>query len=77
MSLEELLVSTADKVWKGKRVTGLEDLLIDHLVRASPPGTERWEAYLDLDSLLARIADGADGRLAFQAAHPVHVRRAA
>lgn len=37
VSVEELLVTTADKVWKGKRVTGLEDLLIGHLVRASEP----------------------------------------
>ncbi|MGW6710131.1 HD domain-containing protein [Streptomyces sp. NPDC054956] len=73
VSLEELLVSAADKVWKGKRVTDLEDLLIDHLVRAAPAGTARWEAYLELDALLARIADGADARLAFQSAHPVRV----
>ncbi|WP_405495991.1 HD domain-containing protein [Streptomyces sp. NBC_00096] len=72
VSIEELLVSAADKVWKGKRVTDLEDLLIDRLVRASPPGTERWEAYLELDGLLARIAEGAEARLAFQAAYPVH-----
>lgn len=72
-SVEELLVSTADKVWKGKRVTDLEDLLLDHLVRVSAPGTERWEAYLGLDELLARLAEGADARLAFQAAYPVHV----
>lgn len=71
VSVEEVLVSVADKVWKGKRVTDLEDLLIDHVVRVSPPGTERWEAYLALDALLARIAEGADARLAFQAAHPV------
>ncbi|CAM5335363.1 phosphohydrolase [Streptomyces avidinii] len=70
VSVEELLVSLADKVWKGKRVTGLEDLLIDHLVRAAP-GTARWEAYLALDASLARIAEGADARLAFQAAYPV------
>lgn len=71
VSVDELLVSVADKVWKGQRVTDLEDLLIDHLVRAAP-GTERWEAYLELDALLARIAEGADTRLAFQALHPVH-----
>ncbi|MCP3754487.1 HD domain-containing protein [Streptomyces sp. TBY4] len=75
VSLEELLVSTADKVWKGKRVAGLEDLLIDRLLRASPPGAERWEVYLALDPLLAGIAEGADARLAFQAAHPVRVGR--
>lgn len=70
VSVEELLVSVADKVWKGKRVTDLEDLLINHLVRAAP-GTERWEAYLGLDALLARIAEGADARLDFQATYPV------
>ncbi|MBT2449549.1 HD domain-containing protein [Streptomyces sp. ISL-43] len=72
VGIEELLVSAADKVWKGARVADLEDLLIDHLVRAAPPGTERWAVYLELDELLGRLADGADARLAFQAAHPVH-----
>ncbi|MFD6888579.1 phosphohydrolase [Streptomyces sp. NPDC059957] len=76
VSVEELLVTTADKVWKGKRVSGLEDLLIDHLVRVSGPGAERWQVYLELDSLLARIAEGADARLAFQAAYPVLVHPA-
>ncbi|MFJ6795198.1 HD domain-containing protein [Streptomyces sp. NPDC091268] len=69
VSLEELLVSTADKVWKGKRVPELEDLLIGRIAGAG--GVERWEAYLALDELLGRIAEGAQGRLAFQAAHPV------
>ncbi len=31
MSVEELLVGTADKVWKGKRVHDLEDLLVGRL----------------------------------------------
>ncbi|APU38893.1 MULTISPECIES: HD domain-containing protein [unclassified Streptomyces] len=70
VSVEELLVSTADKVWKGKRVPDLEDLLVDRLAAAT--GAERWAAYLDLDGVLGRIAEGADGRLAFQAAFPVH-----
>lgn len=70
VTIEELLVSAADKVWKGKRVQDLEDLLVDHLAAAT--GAERWEAYLDLDGVLGRIAEGADARLAFQAAFPVH-----
>ncbi|MEV6950478.1 HD domain-containing protein [Streptomyces sp. NPDC051183] len=69
VSLEELLASTADKVWKGKRVPELEDLLIGRLVGVA--GGERWEVYLRLDELLGRLAEGADARLAFQAAHPV------
>ncbi|MFJ6754944.1 HD domain-containing protein [Streptomyces sp. NPDC091273] len=70
VSTEELLVSLADKVWKGKRVQDLEDLVVGRMAGAA--GVERWEAYLELDGLLGRIAEGADGRLDFQAAFPVH-----
>lgn len=70
VSVGELLVSTADKVWKGKRVPDLEDLLVDRLAEAT--GSERWAAYLDLDGELGRITEGADARLAFQAAFPVY-----
>ncbi|MEU2451953.1 HD domain-containing protein [Streptomyces sp. NPDC012765] len=69
-TLEDLVVSTADKVWKNKRVPELEDLLISRLAPAT--GAEPWEAYLALDDLLARIGGGADGRLAHQASFPVH-----
>ncbi|MFJ2932922.1 HD domain-containing protein [Streptomyces sp. NPDC087219] len=69
VTLDDLLVSTADKVWKNKRVPELEDLVLTRLTRAS--GRERWEEYLALDDLLGRIGDGADHRLAFQAAFPV------
>lgn len=69
VSVEELLVSVADKVWKGKRVPELEDLLTGHLARAA--GEEPWAAFLALDEVLGGIADGADARLAFQASFPV------
>jgi hypothetical protein len=68
-TVEDLLVSVADKVWKGRRVPDLEDLLIDRLAASS--GAERWAEYLALDDLLTRIAEPADRRLAFQAAFPV------
>ncbi|WP_395358667.1 HD domain-containing protein [Streptomyces sp. YH02] len=68
-TLEDLLVSTADKVWKNKRVPELEDLVLARLTEAS--GGERWEEFLALDELLGGIGDGADHRLAFQAAFPV------
>ena len=61
---EELLVTLADKVWKGKRVDGLERRV------AALLGGEPWQAYMALDDELTRIADGADARLAFQAADP-------
>ena len=69
VAIEDLLVSLADKVWKGRRVTELEDVVIGHLAAAA--GRHAWEAFAALDDLLGRIADGADGRLAFQARHPV------
>ncbi|MFF1495941.1 HD domain-containing protein [Streptomyces sp. NPDC058304] len=69
ISVEELLVSTADKVWKGKRVPELENLLVRRIAEAA--ATEPWAVFLDLDELLGRIADGGDRRLAFQAAFPV------
>ncbi|MBV1848723.1 HD domain-containing protein [Catellatospora tritici] len=64
---EDLLVSVADKVWKGKRVADLEQLLADRVTAA---GTDRWEAFLLVDALLERIAAGADERLAWQGSYP-------
>ncbi|MER6999440.1 HD domain-containing protein [Streptomyces sp. NPDC000410] len=69
-TLEDLLVSTADKVWKNKRVPELEDLVISRLAQAA--GTQHWEEYLALDELLEHIGDGAEGRLAFQASFPAY-----
>jgi hypothetical protein len=67
-TVEDLLVSLADKVWKGKRVTDLEDLVVARLAGAA--GSERWEAFLALDEFLGPIAADADRRLAFQASFP-------
>ncbi|WP_422735353.1 HD domain-containing protein [Micromonospora sp. WMMD729] len=69
IGVDDLLVSVADKVWKGKRVTDLEDLLVDRLAEAT--GREKWSAFIELDDVLDRIAADADRRLAFQATHPV------
>lgn len=69
-TLEDLLVSTADKVWKNQRRQELEDLVIARLAQAT--GGQHWEEYLAFDDLLTRIGEGADGRLAFQASFPVH-----
>ncbi|WP_406045338.1 hypothetical protein OG799_13170 [Micromonospora sp. NBC_00898] len=62
-------MSLADKAWKGKRVTDLEELLMDRLADAT--GRERWAVFLELDDILDRIAADADRRLACQATHPV------
>ena len=67
--LEDLLVSVADKIWKGKRVQELEDLFVARLAKAT--GRTAWEEFLPFDDLLTAIGQDADGRLAFQAAYPV------
>ena len=64
VTLEDLLVSLADKVWKGKRLPELEQRVAARL------GGPAWETFLALDDELERIAAGADARLAFQAAYP-------
>jgi hypothetical protein len=63
-TFEDLLVTLADKVWKGKRLPALEQRVAERL--GGPP----WETFLALDDELERIASGADARLAFQAAYP-------
>ncbi|GAA3741265.1 hypothetical protein HDA32_002513 [Spinactinospora alkalitolerans] len=68
-TLEDLLVSLADTVWKGRRAVELEQRVVELLARAS--GRAGWEVFLELDDLLGDIAAGADERLAHQARHPL------
>jgi hypothetical protein len=70
VTIEDLLVSTADKVWKDKRVPELEDRLVRALALAT--GREPWQEYLALDDLLVRLGGDAGRRVAFQSAFPVH-----
>jgi hypothetical protein len=69
-SLEDLLVSLADKIWKNKRVPDLEDLIVARL--SATTGQPAWEEFIALDEVLSRIGDRADERLAFQASFPIH-----
>jgi hypothetical protein len=71
ITIEDLMVSVADKIWKNKRVPELEDLLAAMLTQAS--GRDAWKELLDLDGLLESIGDDADERLAFQAAFPIRL----
>lgn len=63
-TIELLLVSLADKIWKGSRVAELEDLVAAKISQAS--ALEKWEAYLLLDDIIQKIASDADKRLAWQ-----------
>lgn len=73
ITVEDLMVSVADKAWKNKRVPDLEDFLAARLTAAS--GRSPWEELIALDDLLETIGDSADERLAFQASFPVHPAR--
>jgi hypothetical protein len=68
-TVEELLVTLADKVWKGRREAGLEEQ-VAQLVAAGT-GEPVWAAFMRLDDELTRIADRAEDRLAFQARFPI------
>ncbi|MFD3439651.1 HD domain-containing protein [Streptomyces sp. NPDC058685] len=70
VTIEDLLVSAADKVWKDKRVPELEDKLVRALAGAT--GREPWEEYLALDDVLSGLGADAGRRLTFQSAFPVH-----
>ena len=64
LTLEDMLVALADTCWKGKRDEELESRLATDI--AGLQGIEKWEAFLELDEMIARIAAHAEERLAWQ-----------
>lgn len=60
-TLEELVIALADKLWKGSRVTELEELVISRA--ASSSRRDRWELFTPLDSLFEEVASSAESRL--------------
>ncbi|MEM8642558.1 MAG: hypothetical protein AAGG51_27630 [Cyanobacteria bacterium P01_G01_bin.54] len=56
--MEELLVALADALWKGKRQTELETLVIEQVALRS--GGDYWTVFMALDSCFEAIA--ADGQ---------------
>lgn len=67
-TMEDLLVSLADKIWKGRREPTLEQRII--AVIEATTGQPGWEVFLALDEVLEGIADRADARLAYQSRYP-------
>ena len=61
VSLEELLVALADKLWKGVRKLELEERVIDRV--AASLKTDRWDAFVELDNLFETIAADGTARL--------------
>jgi hypothetical protein len=62
VSFEERSVALADKLWKGKRESELELLVIDEAALKLAKG--RWELFPHLDSLFESIASEGPSRLA-------------
>lgn len=58
---EELVIALADKLWKGARVTELEELVV--LRFAETTGRDRWDLFSDLDTLFEEVAGSAEDRL--------------
>lgn len=61
LSLEELVVALADKLWKGARVPELELRIIDLV--AERTGQARWDLFVPLDNAFEAVAGGGSERL--------------
>jgi hypothetical protein len=60
-ALEDRLIGLADKLWKGKRDTDLEDALVSELTEHT--GQARWEIFEAFDALCEAVAADAPDRL--------------
>jgi hypothetical protein len=61
VSLEELLVALADKLWKGVRKPELEERVISEI--AVRLAKDRWSLFIELDSVFESIAAEGTDRL--------------
>jgi hypothetical protein len=62
LALEDLLVALADKLWKGKRVSKLEQLVVDRL--AYGLGLPAWRVFELADAVFESVAEPSGDRLA-------------
>lgn len=61
VTLEELVVALADKLWKGVRNERLEQRIIDAV--ASELGLNRWDIFIELDTTFEHVASAGTDRL--------------
>ncbi len=61
-AIEDLLVALADKLWKGKRETELEQVVANAIARDTK--REAWEVFEALDSICEEVAAEGPARLA-------------
>lgn len=60
-TLEELIIALADKLWKGARVSALEERVLHEAAVRS--GRDRWDLFIPFDSCFERIAEQGHSRL--------------
>lgn len=65
LPLEDLLVKTADMIWKGQRIDEIEQALVVKL--AAQCGIEMYESFSIVDRVLSKLAQDSDKRLEWQA----------
>jgi HD superfamily phosphodiesterase len=63
-TIEDWIVSLADKVWKGKRIESLEDLIVQQICKQT--NREKWEIFINLDEFLQTITRDAHQRILMQ-----------
>lgn len=64
LKIEDLIVSLADKIWKGQRIDDLEEKLVHKISIAQ--NIDYWIVYSALDVIISEIVIGADVRLNWQ-----------
>ncbi len=63
-TLEELLVSLSDVIWKGIRLNELEESVVQKIAERINKGF--WEVYPKLDLIISTITSQSDERLIYQ-----------
>lgn len=61
LTAEDLFLSLADALWKGKRIHALEEFAIQRLSQLA--GAEFWSIFVEVDTLFQAVAERADERL--------------
>jgi hypothetical protein len=69
VTLEDLIVTLADKAWKGKRIEALETRTAELLSAATSRPTQ--DCYSKLDEILQDLSEHADRKMAWQSSFAV------
>lgn len=64
LKIEDLIVSLADKIWKGQRIDNLEEKVIAKISLFT--NIDYWTVYLKIDNIISQIINGSDKRLNWQ-----------